>query len=137
MFGIRAKQSLMAKLPDAETLPRRELVAMDSLVTPIEIPAGRVLMHQGAPGSDAMLILEGEVLVDRDGEAVAILGPGSVVGEAALLANQPRNATVTAATDVLAVAMSRREFATILDRCPVMARRILTTAVDRAGARIE
>lgn len=137
MFGTRAHKSLMAKLPDAHLLPRRELVALDALVTPLEIPAGRVLMRQGAPGSEAMLVLEGEVLVERDGEAVAILGPGSVVGEAALLANQPRNATVTAASPVLAVAMSRREFATVLDRCPVMARRILSTAVERAGATLQ
>lgn len=136
MFGTRVPKRFLDLVPEAETIPARELVAIDSLTTPVEIPEGRIIMREGTPGSEALFILEGEVLVERDGEAVAVLGAGSIVGEAALITNQPRNATVTAASDVVAVAMTRREFATILDSCPMAARRILQTAVGRAGSNL-
>lgn len=137
MFGTRVPKRFVDLVPGAQTIPAREIAAIDSLTTPVEIDEGRVLMRQGAPGNEALFILEGEVLVERDGEAIAVVGPGSIVGEAALIAQQPRNATVTAATEVVALAMTRREFATIIDRCPVAARRILQTAVGRAGSNVQ
>ena len=137
MFGTRVPKRFVDLIPGAQTIPAREIAAIDSLTTPVEIEEGRVLMRQGAPGNEALFVLEGELLIERDGEAVAVVGPGSIVGEAALIANQPRNATVTAASDVMAMAMTRREFATIIDRCPVAARRILETAVGRAGSNVQ
>ena len=136
MFGTRDSNRFVDHVPGAHTIPAREIAAIDSLTTPVEIEEGKVLMRQGAPGNEALFVLEGELLIERDGEAVAVIGPGSIVGEAALIAHQPRNATVTAASDVLALAMTRREFATIIDRCPVAARRILQTAVGRAGTSV-
>jgi len=137
MFGTRVPKRFIDLVPGAQTIPAREIAAIDSLTTPVEIEEGRVLMRQGTPGNEALFILEGEVIVERDGDAIAMVGPGSIVGEAALIAQQPRNATVTAATEVLALAMTRREFATIIDRCPVAARRILQTAVGRAGSNVQ
>ena len=133
MFGERIPKRFTDLVPEAERFPARELSLVDSLTTPVRIDEGRVLMREGTPGSEALFILEGEVVVEREGEAVAVLGPGSIVGEAALLTNQPRNATVTAASEVVAVAMTRREFSTILDSCPTVARAILQTAVERAS----
>jgi CRP-like cAMP-binding protein len=137
MFGTRVPKRFVDIVPGAQTIPAREIAAIDSLTTPVQVEEGRVLMRQGAPGNEALFVLEGELLIERDGEAVAVVGPGSIVGEAALIANQPRNATVTAASDVKAMAMTRREFATIIDRCPVAARRILQAAVGRVGSNVQ
>lgn len=136
VFGSRSTKSAVAQLPEMEGIPARELALLDSMSTPVDIPAGRVVMQVGAPGSEALLVLRGELLVERDGEPVAVIGPGSVVGELALLSNEPRNATVTAASDVVALTMTRREFATMLERCPALARRILVGAVKRAGSTV-
>ena len=136
MFGTRIPKRFTDLIPEAERFPARELSAVDSLTTPVRIDEGRVLMREGEPGSEALFILEGDVIVERDGEPVAELGPGSIVGEAALITNQPRNATVTASSEVVAVAMTRREFSTILDTCPTVSRAILQTAVDRGVERV-
>ena len=77
---------------------------------------------------------EGDIVIERDGDAIAMVGPGTVVGEQALLLNEPRNATVTAASDVVVAAMSRREFTSILEACPTIGRRILNEALTRAAA---
>ena len=62
--------------------------------------AGEVLMREGDPGSFFVLLIDGELVVERataDGvERVAEAGPGSIVGELALLLDQRRGATVRA-----------------------------------------
>jgi hypothetical protein len=60
--------------------------------------AGDVLVEQGAPGALVFLLLDGILRVTVDGEAVADLGPGAVMGERAALEGGRRTATLTAVT---------------------------------------
>lgn len=131
---MRRTASTLADLPMIATAPRGELAALDGLTTTVAMDEGRVLMREGAFGNEVHILLEGELLVERGGEPVAVLSPGAVVGEQAVLLNLPRNATVTAATDVTVAAMNRREFSTVLERCPTIGRLILSSAIERAGA---
>jgi hypothetical protein len=59
---------------------------------------GEVLVEQGAPGAWMFLLLDGILGVTVDGEPVAELGPGAVVGERAALEDGRRTATLTART---------------------------------------
>ena len=59
---------------------------------------GRTLVHQGAAGKDVYLLLDGVLSVDVNGEIVANVGPGTVLGERAILEGGQRTATLTAAT---------------------------------------
>ncbi len=131
---IKRTNSGLAELPNFAGLPKAELAAIESLTTIVGLPAGSILMHEGAFGNEVHILMEGELLVERDGEAVAVLTPGAIVGEQAVLLNLPRNASVTAGTDVRVAAMNRREFSTALDQCPQIARTILNSALERAGA---
>ena len=54
--------------------------------------------EQGAPGTDVYLILDGIFVVEVDGEQVAEIGPGAVVGERAALEGGLRTATLRATT---------------------------------------
>lgn len=63
-----------------------------------KIRTGDTLVRQGDPGSELFLVLDGIFAVDVDGEEVAELGPGAVVGERALLEEERRTATMTART---------------------------------------
>lgn len=130
---IRQKRTSLSNLPQFSDVSRSERARFESLSTVLAIPAGGVLMEEGAFGNEAMLVLEGDLVIQRDGEAVAMVGPGAVVGEQALLLNEPRNATVTAVSDVVVAAMSRREFTSILEACPTVGRRILNVALARAA----
>ena len=63
------------------------------------------LVNQGDPGTDLFLLLDGVLTVEVDGEAVAELGPGSILGERALVEGSDRTSTLRARTPVkLAVA---------------------------------
>jgi hypothetical protein len=63
-----------------------------------KIDAGQVLVRQGDQADALFLLLDGIVRVDIDGEPIAELGPGSVMGERAVLEGGHRTATVVAVT---------------------------------------
>jgi hypothetical protein len=70
-----------------------------------KLRAGRVLTKQGDPGDELFLVLDGVLSVQVDGQALAELGPGAIIGERAVLEGGTRTATVRALTPVkLAVA---------------------------------
>jgi CRP-like cAMP-binding protein len=59
---------------------------------------GETLVEQGAPGDELYLFLDGVLVVEIDGEEVAEIGPGAIVGEKALLEGGTRTATLRART---------------------------------------
>lgn len=63
------------------------------------VKEGRAIIEQGAEDTDLFLLLNGVVSVLVDGEAVAELGPGAILGERAVLEGGRRTSTVRALTD--------------------------------------
>ena len=59
---------------------------------------GEELVRQGDAGTDVFLILDGIFVVERDGEEIAEIGPGAVVGERAGQGDGTRTATLKART---------------------------------------
>jgi CRP/FNR family transcriptional regulator, cyclic AMP receptor protein len=65
------------------------------------VPAGEVLIEQGAAPSRMYVLASGEVTVERDRVAVARVDvPGAVFGEMSVVLDRPATATARAATDV-------------------------------------
>jgi hypothetical protein len=62
------------------------------------VAAGETLVEQGDVGDELYLLLDGVFTVEIDGEEVAEVGPGALVGERALLEGGTRKATLRAAT---------------------------------------
>ena len=67
--------------------------------TMIKLAATETLVEQGEPGSELYLLLDGVLAVEVDGEIVAEVGPGAVIGERALLEGGTRTSTLRAVTD--------------------------------------
>ena len=77
------------------------------------------------------MIIEGNATVSRHGRKVASLGAGDAFGELALLDKAPRNATVTAQTDMEVVVLGQREFGGLIDEVPGFARKLLAGMARR------
>jgi CRP-like cAMP-binding protein len=70
---------------------------------------GRALTKQGARGDEVFLLLDGVLSVEVDGESLAELGPGAILGERAVLEGGLRTSTLRAVTKCkVAVAPSDR-----------------------------
>jgi Cyclic nucleotide-binding domain len=67
------------------------------------LDAGEPLMQQGEEGRELFLLLDGIVDVEVDGDEVAEIGPGALLGERALLEGGKRTASVWATTPVRVV----------------------------------
>jgi CRP/FNR family transcriptional regulator, cyclic AMP receptor protein len=128
----RHATSELRRVPVFETLSKRQLERVDSLLTPISFRDGDVLCHEGRLGREAFVILSGEVEVSRGANHLATLGAGALVGEQALLGEGRRNATVTAAGDVTALVMSTQEFASVLAE-PSVAIAVQRVSEERTG----
>jgi CRP-like cAMP-binding protein len=75
-----------------------------------EVAAGQLLVERGQPGSGMYVVLDGSVVVEAP-EGTQVLGPGSLVGERALLTRDgKRSARVRALADVRVLAVARPEF---------------------------
>jgi hypothetical protein len=60
--------------------------------------AGDVLTEQGQPGDELFLLLDGVLAVEVDGEPLAEVGPGAILGERAILEGGARTSTLRAMT---------------------------------------
>jgi hypothetical protein len=63
-----------------------------------ELEEGQALVEQDEPGTDLFLVLDGMLNVEIDGEVVAQVGPGAILGVRASMEGGLRTATLRAAT---------------------------------------
>ena len=99
------------------------------------VPAGKTIMREGDPADRFYVVLDGRVRITRNGRKLIDVGPGKGFGELALLADAPRNATVTAVDDTEVVSFDRKTFARLLDESPAFARRLLEAVAARLRER--
>jgi CRP-like cAMP-binding protein len=96
---------------------------------------GTALITEGSTDADIFVLLAGCAKVfgnTVDGRTVllSIRVRGDLVGELAALDDQPRSATVVAATAVVARAVTRAAFLRYLDQRPPAAKAVYATVVD-------
>ncbi len=96
-------------------------------------PAGEALMSEGDFGHALFLIETGTADVSVHGEKVAVVGPGDIVGEAAVLVSGRRTASVVATAPVRAIAFFKRDVWGLERAAPAAARRLRAAFDERAG----
>jgi CRP-like cAMP-binding protein len=122
----------LATMPLFAGLSPGELEHVAGTVLDRRVKPGKTVIKAGNWGHEVILVLEGEVDVQRDGRTVATLGPGSYVGEVAVLDDARRNATVIAKTPVMVGAIDTGLFRSLLREIPVLAERVAASAAERA-----
>jgi len=116
-------------LSDLSTGQRRELAR---LVDEVTAEAGELLMRQGDPGYDFLMLEEGSAEVIKDGKRINVMGPGDFFGELAVLADGvPRTASVVATSDLRAIILTAHFMREMRARMPSVGEHIDRVAAER------
>ena len=102
----------------------------------VEAVAGSRITEQGSIGKECFVIVDGTARVVMNGEFVTTVGPGSMIGEMALLEHRPRSADVIAETDMVLVSFDIEGFHAVLDKNPVAKDRISAILTGRLSENI-
>jgi CRP/FNR family transcriptional regulator, cyclic AMP receptor protein len=99
-----------------------------------EIPEGTVVMEEGGYSNELLAIEDGKAEVTRGGDHIADLGPGDVFGEAGMLDDSMRSATVTAKTRLRVISLRHFEVKRLKKGAPDVYKKIEDLVEERAKA---
>src|SRR5450756_2334332 len=108
----------LAKVPLFSACSKKDLQQINRRAEHVLVPAGKVLVREGAAGAEFFVILAGTAEGSMHGKKVATLGAGPFFGGLALQDEAPSNATVTAETRTELRVLGKREFAARIDGVP-------------------
>lgn len=111
-------------------------LGLSKLARPMKVGAGTTLFETGDPGNGCYAVLEGSLKVsilsvEGDEQLLAVLGPGDLVGELALLDGRPRSATVSALKDAQLAFIEKAGFERFADENPAVYRHMLSIVGKR------
>jgi CRP-like cAMP-binding protein len=124
----------LASVPLFSKCTKRQLEEIGEVATELILPAGKVLARQGDVGFEMFILLDGTASVTRDGQRVATLTAGDVVGELAVISGHPRNATVVAETELQILDLTHAGLDQLLDDIPGLAKHLLYEVTARLVA---
>jgi len=101
-------------LPLFSALAPKALDRLLGVMTLREFKSAAVVIEQGEEGKEAFVVARGMLRVERSGAnddltTLALLGPGAIFGEMALVSDSPRAAAVRAQEPTRLLAMSRKD----------------------------
>ena len=104
---MSGRSDLLRSVPLLSGLTAAELDRLAERTREVEVPDGGTVLRQGEPGDEFFLVIDGTLVIDRDGQGLARLGPGEFLGEISLLDGRPRSATATADGPVRLLVLGR------------------------------
>jgi MFS family permease len=126
--ALATRLAIVERLPITEGTPQLVLEQLASASQVCPLPPGVDVVLEGTPAHAFYAVVDGGVVVHRDGDVVAHIGPGASFGERGLLDSAPRNATVTTERETTVLRIEGEALLEALEQAP-----LLTTALDRSN----
>ena len=98
---------------------------------------GEVVFNSGDFGDKIFFIAKGEAAAVREGQTLATLRSGEMFGEAALVSDLPRNASIRAITALDTVVVGRAAFQELLGHLPGLREKIEHIMSSRMGRSVD
>jgi CRP-like cAMP-binding protein len=99
----------LKEIPIFSDVSDEEAHRLAAFATETSVAEGQMLMKQGDYSVELIAIEEGKADVIQDGNKVATLGKGDLIGEMGLLERRQRNADVIAATPMRVIKLTHWE----------------------------
>jgi CRP/FNR family cyclic AMP-dependent transcriptional regulator len=115
-------------------LSDEEAHRLAAFATETSVAEGQILMKEGDYSTELIGIEEGTADVLRDGNKIASLGEGDVIGEMGLLSREPRNASVIATSPMRVLKLTHWEVKRMSDETVGRIEKIIQERRDSGGA---
>lgn len=116
-------------------LNEKDLARLTANVSERELLEGEYLFREGDEGDSAYVVDEGEIEIIKEtggsGVRLAVLGSGTLVGEMALLAHEPRNASCRALTSTSLVVIPKATFDDVIISSPTALQALFNVFLTR------
>lgn len=110
-----------------------EIARISASGTRVRVPEGWAPISERTPADKAYVILDGKVSVRARGEEVARLGPGDIVGEAAILNHSLRTASIVALTPLQLIHFTPEQLQQLSVEMPAFGEALERVAAERVG----
>ena len=128
---MSVKLASLSRVPLFEGLDGPELESVAARTAERHVEPGTEVVRQGDPGAEFFVITAGALEIQIDGRRVNQLGPGSFLGELALLFEAPRNATAIAVEPTDLLVMEKADFNAVLAANPDVESKVLAVVAQR------
>ncbi len=105
----------LKEIPIFSHLSDEEAKRLAAFATETSVAEGQILMKQGDYSTELIAIQEGSADVIQNGEKVASLGQGDLIGEMGLIEREPRNADVIATSPMRVMKLTHWEIRRMSD----------------------
>ena len=96
-------------IPLFSELSDEEARRLSAFATETSVADGQILMKEGDYSTELIGIEDGTARVERNGQEIATLSKGDLIGEMGLLRNEKRNASVIATSSMLVFKLTHWE----------------------------
>jgi CRP-like cAMP-binding protein len=125
--------SQLKRIPLFADAPDEELKQVAAFAEAKEVPEGTEVITEGGFSRALLAIEDGTAEVTRDGEHVADLGPGDIFGEAGMLDQSMRSASVVATSPMKLISLGHFEVKRLKKDAPGVYGRIEDLVEERSG----
>jgi serine/threonine protein phosphatase PrpC len=134
---VNAGLETMRHIQLFEELSMAELLRVSNCCRQQDFKPDEVIIREGESSEALFLLVNGQVVVERNEHPVAMLGAGSHFGEMALLSQRPRSATVKARTVANVLVLERPLFFAMLQQDSVLATKFLWRLAQSLSLRLD
>lgn len=129
-----AKEERLRGLPLFEDADKKAISHLASLADEVRVEAGHTIITEGRNHNEIYVIESGTASVMIDGNEVAEVPAGQIIGEVGFFSGQPASATVQAKSEVALLVIPYNGFDQTMEDNPKMVRAILRRLAERLYA---
>ncbi len=126
---VRLRMEVMAGMPLFAHLGYKELVRVMNITRVREYEPGEIIIQEGEPGDELLLVLDGTVDLLKEGAYITSFKRGDHFGEMALVDRSPRSATASARDKARLLVIKQNDFYKILSKEPEISVKLLWSFV--------
>ena len=96
--------------------------------------SGQTIFNKGDAGTVMYVVKQGEVELQTDNRTFTTIGPGGIIGEMALIDQEPRSLTAVAKIECQLIPIDQKRFNFLVQQTPFFALEVMKIMAERLRA---